>query len=318
MAYLAGTDLGYRTTVRGAGGTGFVAANPEYDIPPYLEQIRDGALDVRNPELVVIAGGSNDWGRPVGQVRKNARKILRIAAQKYPRALLVLVGPLDTYGGYDDSIPIRDALRGVARTAGRAVHRRHDLARRPPGVAVRRLRAPDVRRPGAARAAAREGAQEARRLIRARPYSQGVARLVRALAALAAALLLLVLAGCGAGGHGTPPGERGQPASRQPRRARRRPDAHGSVDPADADRARPRIGADHVAVLRRLLHRRGRLHRPEELHGRDRRPPARLAVPDPRWRRHRLRVRQPGLRHPEVPRADPRRRARRRRRSTGW
>jgi lysophospholipase L1-like esterase len=115
MAHLAGTELGYRTTVRGAGGTGFVAANPDYDLPPYLEQIQDGALDLRNPKLVVIEGGSNDVGRPVGQVREHARKILRIAAHKYPRALLVLVGPLDPYGGYDDSIPIRNALRGVAR-----------------------------------------------------------------------------------------------------------------------------------------------------------------------------------------------------------
>jgi lysophospholipase L1-like esterase len=115
MAYLAGTDLGYRPTVRGAGGTGFVAANPEYDLPPYLGQIHDGALDLRNPELVVIAGGSNDVGRPVGQVKKNAKKVLRIAREKYPRALLILVGPLDPYGGYDDSIPIRDGLRAVAK-----------------------------------------------------------------------------------------------------------------------------------------------------------------------------------------------------------
>ena len=170
MAYLAGTELGYRTTVRGAGGTGFVAANPEYDLPPYLGQIRDGALDVRGPELVVIAGGSNDVGLPVAEVKKNARKILDIARHKYPRALLVLVGPLDPYGGYADSIPIRDALHAVAKQARRAVHRRHDLARRPPRVAVRRLRAPDVRRPGTARRAARQGAQQARRLIR-RPWA---------------------------------------------------------------------------------------------------------------------------------------------------
>jgi lysophospholipase L1-like esterase len=105
----------YRPTVRGAGGTGFVAANPEYDIPPYLAQINDGALDVRNPALVVIAGGSNDIGQPVDQIKKNARKILRIARKKYPRALLVLVGPMDPYGGYADSIPIRDALHAVAK-----------------------------------------------------------------------------------------------------------------------------------------------------------------------------------------------------------
>jgi len=115
MAYLAGTELGYRTTVRGAGGTGFVAANPEYGLPPYLGQIHDGALDVRRPSLVVIAGGSNDVGLPVDQVKRNAKKILRIARGKYPHATLVLVGPLDTYGGYDDSIPIRDALRSAAK-----------------------------------------------------------------------------------------------------------------------------------------------------------------------------------------------------------
>ncbi len=115
MAYLAGTRLGYRTTVRGAGGTGFVAANPEYGIPPYLAQVDAGALDVRNPGLVVIEGGTNDVGRPVTQVRKNARTILRIARDMHPRALLVLVGPMDPYGGYDDSIPVRDALRAVAR-----------------------------------------------------------------------------------------------------------------------------------------------------------------------------------------------------------
>jgi len=115
MAYRAGTALGYRTTVRGAGGTGFVAANPDYDLPPYLAQIHDGALDLRNPKLVVIAGGSNDVGLPLDQVKQNASKILRIARKKYPPALLVLVGPMDAYGGYDDSIPIRDALRSVAK-----------------------------------------------------------------------------------------------------------------------------------------------------------------------------------------------------------
>jgi len=115
MAYLAGASLGYRPTVRGAGGTGFVAANPEYDLPPYLAQIRDGALDVKNPRLVVIAGGSNDVGFPVARIQENATKILHIARKKYPRATLVLVGPMDPYGGDADSLPIRDGLRAVAK-----------------------------------------------------------------------------------------------------------------------------------------------------------------------------------------------------------
>jgi len=115
MAALAGRELGYRPVVRGAGGTGFVQANPEYDLPPYLAQIHDGALDAKNPRLVVIQGGSNDIGEPPAQVRKNARKILKIARSKYPSAVLVLVGPMDTYGGYGDSIPIRNALKSVAK-----------------------------------------------------------------------------------------------------------------------------------------------------------------------------------------------------------
>jgi hypothetical protein len=115
MAYLAGARLGYRSTVRGAGGTGFVAANPDYDLPAYLPQIHHGALDVHRPRLVVIEGGSNDLAFPVGQVRKNAAKVLRIARKKYPDALLVLVGPMDPYGPYDDTAPVRNGLRSVAK-----------------------------------------------------------------------------------------------------------------------------------------------------------------------------------------------------------
>jgi lysophospholipase L1-like esterase len=118
MAYRAGTALGYRTTVRGAGGTGFVAANPGYGLPAYLDQVHDGALDADHPRLVVIAGGSNDVGLPVGGIKKNATRILHLAQRKHPHALLVLVGPMDPYGGYDDSIPIRDGLRAVAHKVG--------------------------------------------------------------------------------------------------------------------------------------------------------------------------------------------------------
>src|SRR4051812_46306358 len=36
MAQLAGLALGYRPVIRGAGGTGFVMANPDYGLLPYL------------------------------------------------------------------------------------------------------------------------------------------------------------------------------------------------------------------------------------------------------------------------------------------
>lgn len=115
MAWLAGVELGYRPVVRGGGGTGFVAGNPEYDVPPYLAQIHDGALDTKNPRLVVIEGGSNDTGQPLDQIRRNAKKVLQIARKDYPDATLILVGPIDTYGGYADSDPIRDVVRKVAK-----------------------------------------------------------------------------------------------------------------------------------------------------------------------------------------------------------
>ena len=115
MAAIAGRRLGYRPVVRGGGGTGFASANPEYGLPDYLGQIADGALDVRHPALVVIEGGSNDVGRPIARIRKNAGRVLNIARHKYPHARLVLVGPMDPRDGYADSTPINNALRRVAK-----------------------------------------------------------------------------------------------------------------------------------------------------------------------------------------------------------
>ena len=44
----------------------------------------------RNPD------GRDPVSLPLDQIRRNATKVLKIASKKYPRALLVLVGPLDT------------------------------------------------------------------------------------------------------------------------------------------------------------------------------------------------------------------------------
>lgn len=118
MAYVAGVRLGYRPVVRGAGGTGFVSPNREFGLPAYLTQIRRGALNVARPKLVVISGGSNDLGRPPERVRRNAAKVVSIAQQKYPRALVVLVGPLAPPGVYYRTVPIRDALAEAAAESG--------------------------------------------------------------------------------------------------------------------------------------------------------------------------------------------------------
>lgn len=118
MAELAGVQLGYAPVVRGAGGTGFVQANPDYGIPPYLAQIREGAFDVPDPALVVVEGGSNDVGRSLHKIERNARKVLLIARKRFPGALVVLVGPMQTYGPYSDTDAIRDGLKTVSRRLG--------------------------------------------------------------------------------------------------------------------------------------------------------------------------------------------------------
>jgi acyl-CoA thioesterase-1 len=115
MAAVAGRKLGWRFVIRGGGGTGFVAANPEFDLPDYLGQIADGAFDVGARRWVVIEGGSNDYGRDPIQVKRNAIKVLKIAARRFPRARVVLAGPMSADGAYADDRPINQALRSAAR-----------------------------------------------------------------------------------------------------------------------------------------------------------------------------------------------------------
>ena len=144
--------------VRGAGGTGFVAANPEYDIPPYLAQIRDGALDLRNPR----AGGdrraapTTSGGRSAQIRRRTPGRSSRIARDEVPDAHCwswsgrwtpTAATPTASRSATccarsrkQLDVPFVDDMKW---TAG------HD------DVAVRRLRAPDVRGPVPARPAAR-------------------------------------------------------------------------------------------------------------------------------------------------------------------
>jgi lysophospholipase L1-like esterase len=115
MARLASNRLGWTSEINGGGGTGFVQANPEYDLPNYLGQIEDGAFDVGRRRWVVIEGGGNDEGHPLRLVNANARKVLRIARRTFPRARLVLMGPMDADPDHSDVTPVHRALRRAAR-----------------------------------------------------------------------------------------------------------------------------------------------------------------------------------------------------------
>jgi lysophospholipase L1-like esterase len=118
MAQLAANRLGWDAEINGGGGTGFVGSNPEYGLPDYLGQIEDGAFDVGRRSWVVIEGGNNDLDADQQQVARNARKVLRIAQRRFPRARVVLVGPMDTDGDYANTTPVTRTLRKAAKRRG--------------------------------------------------------------------------------------------------------------------------------------------------------------------------------------------------------
>lgn len=115
MGAIAARRLGWDYQVRGGGGTGFVAGNPDYGIPSFLGQIRDGALDVGPVDWLVIEGGGNDRTRPPGQVTRRAVRTLQAAARRHPEATLVLVGTLDpTVDSFADTDAVVGALAAAA------------------------------------------------------------------------------------------------------------------------------------------------------------------------------------------------------------
>lgn len=118
MARLASNRLGWESEINGGGGTGFVQANWDYGIGNYLDQIAAGAFAVGARRWVVIQGGNNDRGQPLDQVRKNARKVVRIAQRTFPQAKVVLAGPMDYDADHADVEPIVKSIRKIAKKRG--------------------------------------------------------------------------------------------------------------------------------------------------------------------------------------------------------
>jgi lysophospholipase L1-like esterase len=119
MGAIAARRLGWKYQIRGGGGTGFVSGNPDYDIPPYLGQIRNGALDVGAVDWLVIEGGGNDKTDDPGLVTRRAVRTLGVAARQHPEARLVLVGTMDpTVDSFADTDGVIGALAAAADQVG--------------------------------------------------------------------------------------------------------------------------------------------------------------------------------------------------------
>lgn len=119
MGAIAARRLGWKYQIRGGGGTGFVAGNPDYDIPSFLGQIRQGALDVGRVDWLVIEGGGNDKDHDPALVTRRAVRTLAAAAKRHPEARLVLVGTMDpTIDGFTDTDGVIGALAAAAQRLG--------------------------------------------------------------------------------------------------------------------------------------------------------------------------------------------------------
>jgi lysophospholipase L1-like esterase len=119
MGAIAARRLGWTYQIRGGGGTGFVSGNPDYGIPAFLEQIRNGALDVGPVDWLVIEGGGNDKFDDPRLVTRRAVKTLKAAAKRHPEARMVLVGTMDpTVDSFADTDGVIGALGAAARRLG--------------------------------------------------------------------------------------------------------------------------------------------------------------------------------------------------------
>ncbi len=133
MAAVAARRLGWSYEIRGGGGTGFVSGNADYDIPHFLGQIRNGALDVGPVDWLVIEGGGNDVNDAPGLVTRRAVRTLKAAAERHPEARLVLVGTMDpTVDSFADTDGVIGALEAAAARVGVPyVNAQHWLEGRP-------------------------------------------------------------------------------------------------------------------------------------------------------------------------------------------
>jgi lysophospholipase L1-like esterase len=118
MGAIAARRLGWTYRIRDGGGTGFVAGNPDYGIPSFLGQIRQGALDVGPVDWLVVEGGGNDKDADPGLVTRRAVRTLRAAAERHPEARLVLVGTMDPTVDFTDTDGVIAALAVAAQQLG--------------------------------------------------------------------------------------------------------------------------------------------------------------------------------------------------------
>ncbi|MCC3268025.1 SGNH/GDSL hydrolase family protein [Arthrobacter gengyunqii] len=94
------TELGYRTVLRGAGGTGYIRGNGS--VGNYYTALtqQQWVLPWGTPQLVVLQGGGNDAGIASDvQIAEAARTMIAEARRTYPKSRLVMIGVISSAKG---------------------------------------------------------------------------------------------------------------------------------------------------------------------------------------------------------------------------
>lgn len=106
--------LGWQVIVAGQAGTGLLA--PGHDDNTFGRLYEKQLAWRPAPDMVIIAGGHNDWPYPPQLEQTAATKLLGELRQRWPSTHLVMVGPM--WGNADprtEALGIRDALKSVAK-----------------------------------------------------------------------------------------------------------------------------------------------------------------------------------------------------------
>lgn len=108
--------LDWQVIITGYRGTGFVAQGRVGKTFAMLD--REEVAWRPAPDMMIVAGGHNDWLQNPREVAAAARALLSGIKHRWPATTLVLTGPM--WGGDPrvKALHVRDALKGVADELG--------------------------------------------------------------------------------------------------------------------------------------------------------------------------------------------------------
>ena len=112
-AALTARKLGWQVIVAGQAGTGLLAPGHHGHT---FGQLYDEQLAWRPaPDMVIIAGGHNDWPYPASLEQTSARRLVDRMRERWPHTHLLLIGPMWGSGEpRTEALSIRDAWKKAA------------------------------------------------------------------------------------------------------------------------------------------------------------------------------------------------------------